>query len=131
MVMQTNQKTANPRRDPPTEPGAALEDSFPEALMPKEGLEALRRTQRELKKARDYAEAIVETVPPLLVLDPQLRVKTANESFYKHFRVSRPNTENCLVYDLGNGQWDIPKFRMFLEEIQSEEQTSHLHLHHF
>ena len=80
-------------------------------------LEALKRTERELKQARDYAQAIVETVPPLLVLDEELRVKTANESFYKHFRVSPPQTENSMVYELGNGQWNIPKLRTFLEEI--------------
>jgi len=80
-------------------------------------LEALKRTERELKQARDYAQAIVETVPPLLVLDEELRVKTANESFYKHFRVSPPQTENYLVYELGNSQWNIPKLRTFLEEI--------------
>jgi PAS domain S-box-containing protein len=80
-------------------------------------LEALKRTERELKEACDYAQAIVETVPPLLVLDEELRVKTANESFYKHFRVSPPQTENCLVYELGNSQWNIPKLRTFLEEV--------------
>jgi PAS domain S-box-containing protein len=80
-------------------------------------LGALQRAEQELKRARDYAQAIVETVPPLLVLDPDLRVKTANQSFYKHFRVSRAQTENCLVYKLGNGQWNIPKLRTFLEEV--------------
>ena len=80
-------------------------------------LEALKRTERELRQERDYAQAIVETVPPFLVLDEDLRVKTANESFYKHFGVSPPQTENCLVYELGNGQWNIPKLRTFLEEV--------------
>jgi len=77
----------------------------------------LEVTERELTQARDYAQAIVETVPPLLVLDADLRVKTANNSFYKHFRVSPAQTEDCLVYELGNGQWNIPKLRTFLEEI--------------
>jgi PAS domain S-box-containing protein len=80
-------------------------------------LEALKRAERELTQARDYAQAIVETVPPLLVLNEELRVKTANESFYKHFRVSPPQTENCLVYELGNSQWNIPKLRTLLEEV--------------
>ena len=46
-----------------------------------------------------------------------LRVKTANESFCKHFRVSPSQTENRLVYELGNGQWNIPRLRTFLEEV--------------
>jgi PAS domain S-box-containing protein len=84
---------------------------------PKEDFETLKRAERDLKEARDYAHDIIEAVPPLLVLDADLRVKTAIESFNKHFRVSSSQTENCLVYELGNGQWNIPKLRTFLEEV--------------
>jgi PAS domain S-box-containing protein len=84
---------------------------------PNEAFEALQQAREDLQLAHDYTRAILEDVPPLLVLDADLRVKEANESFYKHFRVSRPQTENCLVYELGNGQWNIPKLRTFLEEI--------------
>ena len=66
---------------------------------------------------RDYTQAIVDVIPPLLVLDADLRVQIANASFYKHFLVSPAQTENCLVYDLGNGQWNIPELRAFLEEV--------------
>ena len=79
--------------------------------------ETLKRTERELTQARDYAQAIVEAVPPLLVLDADLRVTTANESFYRHFRVTPLQTENRLLYELGNGQWNIPSLRTFLEDI--------------
>ena len=73
--------------------------------------------EQALKQERDFAQAIVETVAPLLVLDQKLRVQIANDSFYKHFHVSHAQTENCLVYELGNGQWNIPKLRTFLEDI--------------
>ena len=79
--------------------------------------EEVHRAEQELKQAHDYAQSIIETVPPLLVLDADLRVKTANGSFYKHFRFTPPQTENCLVYELGHGQWNIPKLRTFLEEV--------------
>jgi PAS domain S-box-containing protein len=103
-------------RSPPTKKPRAQKVALRGAssAMPAEDL---KRAQRELQEARDYAQAIVEAVPPLLVLDSELRVKTANESFYIHFRVLPPETENCMVYDLGNGQWDIPKLRTFLEEV--------------
>jgi PAS domain S-box-containing protein len=103
-------------RGPPTKPAAAAETA-PINTFADERLEQLQRAEHELKEARDYAQAIVEAVPPLLVLDSDLRVKTANESFYKHFRVAPPQTEKCLVYDLGNGQWNIPQLRTFLEEV--------------
>ncbi len=54
---------------------------------------------------------------PLLVLDTGHKVVGANPSFYKHFCVTPENTEGVLIYDLGNGQWDIPKLRQLLEEV--------------
>jgi len=74
-------------------------------------------TETELKRAHEYARVIVEHMPPLLILDQELRVITANSAFYSHFRVVPTQTENCLVYQLGNGQWDIPRLRLLLEEI--------------
>ncbi len=73
--------------------------------------------QKQLLATRDYAEAIIEAVPPLVVLDEQLRVLTANASFCKCFKVSRHQTLNRRVYELGNGQWDIPKLRTLLEKV--------------
>lgn len=68
--------------------------------------------------AQSYAEAIVETVrEPLVVLDAQLRVVTANRSFYKIFHVNKKETEKKLIYKLGNGQWNHPKLRYLLNDI--------------
>jgi len=65
-----------------------------------------------------YAQDIVDTVrEPLLVLDATLRVRSANRAFYDTFQVSTEETEGRLVYELGNGQWDIPALRTLLEQI--------------
>jgi len=78
----------------------------------------LKRPSQPLRNGHSYAHAIVETVrEPLLILDSDLRVKLVNRSFYKTFHVSPEETEDRLVYELGDGQWDIPKLREFLEEI--------------
>src|SRR4051794_23862960 len=67
---------------------------------------------------QNYAQNIVDTVrEPLLILDSTLRVRSANRSFYQAFHVSRQETENRLIYELGNGQWDIPALRTLLEDI--------------
>jgi signal transduction histidine kinase len=64
------------------------------------------------------AQDIVDTVrEPLLILDTALRVRSANRAFYRTFRVCREQTENRLVYQLGNGQWDTPALRALLEEV--------------
>ena len=63
-------------------------------------------------------EDIVETVrEPLIVLDSDLRVLSANRSFYASFKVMPEDTVGNLIYDLGNRQWDIPRLRTLLEDI--------------
>ena len=81
------------------------------------GFPAVKRSERELEHAWTYAHAIIEAAPPLLVLDRSLRVQTANESFCKCFQISLRETLNRRVYELGNGQWNIPKLRTLLEEV--------------
>src|SRR5215210_1415617 len=67
---------------------------------------------------QNYAQNIVDTVrEPLLILDATLRVQSANRAFYQTFHVSREATEGRLIYELGNGQWDIPALRTLLEDV--------------
>src|SRR6202046_2325750 len=67
---------------------------------------------------QNYALNIVDTVrEPLLILDTTLRVQSANRAFYQTFHVTSEETENRLIYELGNGQWDIPDLRRLLEDI--------------
>jgi two-component system CheB/CheR fusion protein len=77
-----------------------------------------KRTQSELTDALDYSNGIIETVrEPLLILDADLRVLTANEAFYRSFKVRSDETEGRLIYELGSRQWDIPRLRELLEKI--------------
>src|SRR5476651_1026367 len=81
-------------------------------------------TNEELTITRDYADAIIRTVRgPLLVLNKDLRIISANEAFYNAFKVAPNDTEKRLLYDLGNRQWNIPKLRVLLEEILPEKNT--------
>ncbi len=65
-----------------------------------------------------YAQSIVETVRhPLLVLDRELRVARANTAFYRVFGVREAETEDRLFFELGNGQWNIPRLRVLLEDV--------------
>ena len=79
--------------------------------------EEQRRIAR-LELASQYNEAILETVrEPLLVLDAELRVREASRSFYETFKLSRKKIENIPIYELADGQWDIPELRELLEEV--------------
>ncbi len=76
------------------------------------------------KRGLDFAEAIVETVrEPLVILNQNLQVIQANRSFYETFRAVSQQTEERLIYDLGNGQWNIPKLRELLENILPAHST--------
>jgi two-component system CheB/CheR fusion protein len=76
------------------------------------------RAQEALQDALIYAEGIVETVrEPLIVLDADLRVVTANMSFYQVFKTSRGDVEKKRFFDIGNRQWNIPALREHLEKI--------------
>jgi two-component system CheB/CheR fusion protein len=81
-------------------------------------IDALKRSAKTLESARNYAEAIVEAVQtPLVALNPGLQVKKANRSFYETFPVSSSETTDISLFELGNGQWNIPKLRQILEDI--------------
>lgn len=70
------------------------------------------------KESWAYIRTVVDTVrEPFLILDKNLRVMAANESFYRTFQVALEDTENKLVYELGNGQWNIPALKKLLEDI--------------
>ena len=69
------------------------------------------------EEAKILAESIVDTIrQPLLILSEDLRVRSANRAFSETFRVDRAETEGCLIYELGNHQWDIPRLRELLSE---------------
>ncbi|WDT74031.1 MAG: PAS domain-containing protein [Candidatus Manganitrophus sp.] len=76
------------------------------------------RVERALQAALTYADGIIDTIrEPLLILDAKMRIKRANRSFYETFRVSPDQTEHHSLYDLGNGQWDIPALRAQMEKV--------------
>lgn len=78
----------------------------------------------ELEGQREYAEKLTDSLrESLIVLGWDLRVKHANEPFYNTFKVTPAETEGRLIFELGNGQWNIPALRKLLEEILPREQS--------
>ena len=87
-------------------------------LLAMEDITERKQLEAEIQNAREYAENIVETVrEPLVVMDADLKVLTANHSFYDNFKVTPETTIGKFIYDLGNRQWDIPKLRVLFEDI--------------
>jgi len=76
----------------------------------------------QLNEARLYSESIVATIrEPLIILDKNMKVKTANRAYYRKFMTSEEETEEKYFYHLRNGQWDIPSLRSTLENSLAAE----------
>lgn len=73
--------------------------------------------KKQLRTTPEYAEALIAAMPPLLVLDQNLRVQSANESFCQCFQISSSETVGKLVFELGNRQWNIPELRRLLRKV--------------
>jgi PAS domain-containing protein len=70
-----------------------------------------KRGEEPFEKAQKYAESIVETIrEPLIVLTSDLKVITANCSFYDRSHVTAEETEGRFVYSIGDHSLDIPAF---------------------
>jgi two-component sensor histidine kinase len=79
---------------------------------------ATERLRFELEGRKEFAEKLIDSVrEALVVMDWELRVKSANLTFYETFKVHPTETEGRQIYEVGNGQWDIPRLRELLSEI--------------
>src|SRR5262245_12013166 len=66
---------------------------------------------------RAFTKAILNTVSePLVVLDADLRVLTANRAFYAMFKVSRDEAHGVPLNALPNQAWNAPRLWQLLKE---------------
>lgn len=73
---------------------------------------------KSLEDALIFARSIIGTIrEPLLVLDSNLKVVSANKSYYKKFKEKKENIESVYFYQLSEGIWDIPKLKDLLEKV--------------
>ncbi|BBC22641.1 CheR family methyltransferase [Pseudanabaena sp. ABRG5-3] len=80
-------------------------------------IDLLKRNAIALESARNYANAIVETLrQTLIVLNFELQVITANRAFYETFQMTAAQVERQSIFELGRGDWDMPKMRSLLNE---------------
>jgi two-component system, chemotaxis family, CheB/CheR fusion protein len=85
----------------------------------------LKRSEEAMRHAHLFTENIFNTIrESLLVLDPALKVVSANRAFYSTFGVSPNETIDCLLFELGNHQWNIPRVRELLQATSDGKETS-------
>lgn len=81
-----------------------------------------KKIQEKLQEALKYSESIVDTVrEPLLVLNNEMKIISANKSFYKTFKMAHGEVEGKELFKLGEGEWDLPLLRDLLEKILPEK----------
>jgi two-component system CheB/CheR fusion protein len=89
-------------------------------------IDVLKQGMDRNTQQRAFAESVVNTVrQPLMVLDKDLVVQSINTAFRRIFQVSDEQTLHRRIYELGNGQWDIPRLRTLLEDILPHNSTFH------
>ena len=82
----------------------------------------LKRMEKKNEDALQFSESIVNTVrESLVILDADMKVISANRSFYRTFEMNAEGSEGKLFYKLDDGQWDIPALRDLLEKILPEK----------
>jgi two-component system CheB/CheR fusion protein len=105
-------------------PYKTVDNRIDGVLMTLVNVDDMKRSLLRIKEAYAYANDIVETVrEPLLILGPDLKVITANRSFYESFLADPAEIEGRYLYELGNGQWEIPELRKLLQEVLREKKS--------
>jgi len=84
----------------------------------KTAYEEIQKLSKDIQLAREYADNIIDTVrESLIILDKDLKVLSANRSFYKMFSTVKEKTVGKFIYELDNKKWEIPQLRELLEQV--------------
>jgi two-component system CheB/CheR fusion protein len=104
-------------------PYKGVESRIEGAVLALVDIDAAKRHEIEIQLARRHAEAIVAAVAqPLAVLDRSLRVRSVNSAFEQMLKLSAGEARARLVYELGDGRWDVPGMRHMLEQALARSQ---------
>lgn len=77
----------------------------------------LKRSNLAQKAIFDYTHRLIEAMDqPLVILSKRLRLLSANEAFYQMFRIRREESDGQVLFNLGEGQWNIPALKKALKE---------------
>ena len=87
--------------------------------------ELLARNQ-EVEELYSYYETILSAIQePILILNKDTCIKSANKSFYQIFHLSEAESIGVPLHKLGDNQWDIPRLNELLDDILQENARFH------
>ncbi|MBF0477958.1 MAG: PAS domain-containing protein [Candidatus Omnitrophica bacterium] len=99
-------------------PYRTLDNKIDGAVMTMIDIDVIKRSNEKIESTLKYTQAIIETMrEPLVVLDKDARILSANKSFYGFFKTTLTETENKLLYEVAGQHWDKPELRKLLEDV--------------
>ncbi|MBF0522885.1 MAG: PAS domain-containing protein [Candidatus Omnitrophica bacterium] len=99
-------------------PYRTVDNKIDGAVIAMVDIDALKKSENSAQDALEYIRAVIRTMKePLLILDKDAKILSANKAFYQMFKVQVPDVENKLLFELGGHQWDCPELRKMLGEI--------------
>jgi PAS domain-containing protein len=76
---------------------------------------AFRESLERAIEEREFTKVVLNTIADgLAIVDSDLRIQTANQAFYALFQTSRQESQGAHLYDVGSGDWNIPRLRALL-----------------
>ena len=113
-------------------PYKTIENKIDGAVITLFDISEIKMVKEKIEAVGEYFKNIVETISePLIILDENLRVKSANKSFYKTFKISSHETEGQLFYKMDNHQWNIPALQKLIKGVASKNTSiSDVEIHH-
>src|SRR5207249_602739 len=88
-----------------------------------------QRSIARLELASHHNDTLLDTIrEPLVLLDADLRVRQASRSFYQTFKLTRKKVENTPFFDLGDGEWNLPRLRQLLASLPQKKRLENFKL---
>ncbi len=101
-------------------PYRTLDDHIDGAVMVLVDIDAHKKGEEASAAARDAAERIVDTLSEgIFVLDRDLRVRSANRSFFKRFKLSTESVIGRRLGELAGGEWKDAALAGALESVRA------------
>jgi two-component system CheB/CheR fusion protein len=103
-------------------PYVSLDNKVDGAVLVLVDIDSLKRTQQDITEARELAEAVIESVPdPLVVINGNLSIRSANAAFFRAFKLSAAEVEGSSIFEIDNGAWENPTLRRLIANVVPDE----------
>jgi two-component system CheB/CheR fusion protein len=99
-------------------PYKTMDNKIDGAVLTLIDIDSMKRSVGKLQEYQMLCAGVVEALDqPLVLLSDSMKVRLANDAFFRTFKLPKGETENRNFFELANGQWNVPDFRRLMEQI--------------